>query len=261
MANFRTHITVSTAAGAAYGAAGYALGVPWESCLLAAGLCSAGGVLPDLDSDNSVPLRETVSFTAAVAPMLLLDRWRHMGVSTDLIVLLGGVLYLAIRFVFFPLLRWYTVHRGMFHSIPAAIICGQLVWLMTDDPEPKGRLYKAVAATLGYLVHLGLDELYSFQRRGVLIRRKRSAGTALKWWGPNLWANITTYGKLALLSTIIAQGPSWQQAHSPAARRSPTPEPPARQSAADSAPADSRPTPPLERLWNALKPDADSPRR
>ncbi len=256
MANFRTHITVSTAAGAAYAAAGYSLGVPWESCLLAAGLCSAGGVLPDLDSDHSVPLRETVSFTAAVVPLLLLDRWRHMGVSTDLIVLLAGVLYLAIRFVLFPLLRWYTVHRGMFHSIPAAIICGELVWLLTDDPDPKGRLYKAAAATLGYLVHLGLDELYSFQRRGVLLRRKRSAGTALKWWGPSLWANITTYGKLALLTTLILQGPFWQQADSPAARTRHSPKPAVRQSATGTAPGEKEMPSPLEQLWQALRPEA-----
>ena len=260
MANFRTHITVSTAAGIAYGLAGYSGGLPWDSCLLAAGLCSAGGILPDLDSDSSVPLRETVSFTAAVAPMLLLDRWRHLGASTDLVILLGGVLYLTIRFVLFPLLRWYTVHRGMFHSIPAAIICGELVWLLTDDPSASGRLYKAAAATLGYLVHLGLDELYSFQRRGVLIRRKRSSGTALKWWGPSLWANITTYGKLALLTAIIVQGPFWRETPAATAGRSDRREP-ARQRTAEqkSLSPTGRPQA-LEQLWQALGNRETAPR-
>ncbi len=218
MANFRTHLAASTTLGLGYGAAGYALGMPWESSLLAAGLFAVGGILPDLDSDQSVPLRETVTFTAAVVPMLLLDRWRHLGAGTDLIILAGGLIYLAIRFGLFPLLRWYTVHRGMFHSVPAAIICGQLVWLLMEDPNPGGRAFKAAAATLGYLLHLVLDELYSFQRRGILVRRKRSAGTALKWWGKSLWANITTYGKLALLSALIAQGSPWSsqsQAQSP----------------------------------------------
>ncbi len=260
MANFRTHITVSTAAGIAYGLAGYSGGLPWDSCLLAAGLCSAGGILPDLDSDSSVPLRETVSFTAAVAPMLLLDRWRHLGASTDLVILLGGVLYLAIRFVLFPLLRWYTVHRGMFHSIPAALICGELVWLLTDDPTPSGRLYKAAAATLGYLVHLGLDELYSFQRRGVFIRRKRSSGTALKWWGPSLWANITTYGKLALLTTLIVQGPLWQAENTATTQQSGRTET-RQQQPSEQAPAQAPDLQqPLEQLWQALGNRETTPR-
>ena len=58
----------------------------------------------------------------AVVPMMLIDHMRHMGLAPDTMVLIGTGLYLAIRFEVGHLLRNYTVHRGMFHSLPAAAI-------------------------------------------------------------------------------------------------------------------------------------------
>jgi len=55
MAGFKTHITVSTLTGIAYGAWGYHSGAPLETCILAGGLCSVSGMLPDLDSDSGRP--------------------------------------------------------------------------------------------------------------------------------------------------------------------------------------------------------------
>ena len=51
MPGFKVHITASTMLGAAYGTTaciGY--DQPLETSLLAAGLCSVSGMLPDLDS-------------------------------------------------------------------------------------------------------------------------------------------------------------------------------------------------------------------
>ena len=71
MAGFKTHITTSTVLGIAYGTtAAVAYDVPPPACALAAGLCGVSGMLPDLDSGPGVPLRESVSFAAAVVPML-----------------------------------------------------------------------------------------------------------------------------------------------------------------------------------------------
>ena len=81
MADFKTHITVSTICGAIYGIAGYRSGVPWETCAIAGGLCSVSGMLPDLDSDSGVPLREAVALSSAVVPMLLVDRLQRIGLS------------------------------------------------------------------------------------------------------------------------------------------------------------------------------------
>src|SRR6185437_8701495 len=74
MPGFKIHISASTTLGIAYG--GTAMLVyhqPLETSLLAAGLCSVSGMLPDLDSGPGRPLRESVTFGAAVVPMLLID--------------------------------------------------------------------------------------------------------------------------------------------------------------------------------------------
>ncbi len=131
MAGFKTHITVSTSLGVAYGTtAALAYDVPWPACLLAGGLCSVSGMLPDLDSGPGVPLRESVAFAAAVVPMLMVDRLEQLGLAPESIVLVGGLIYLLIRFGAGKLLTRFTVHRGMFHSLPALAIVGEFAYLI-----------------------------------------------------------------------------------------------------------------------------------
>src|SRR5688572_11826556 len=69
MAGFQTHIAASTITGVGYGVWGYHCGAPIETCVLAGGLCSVSGMLPDLDSDSGRPVQEISSFAAAVMPM------------------------------------------------------------------------------------------------------------------------------------------------------------------------------------------------
>ena len=132
MAGFKTHITTSSVLGVAYGGAGAVMfrdangEIPVATCLLGTGLCSLAGMLPDLDSDSGVPLRETVAFMAAVVPMLLMDRLAQIGFSSEMLVVLGASIYLLIRFGISALLKRFTVHRGMFHSIPAALIASEI---------------------------------------------------------------------------------------------------------------------------------------
>ena len=59
MANFQTHLSVAAALGAGYGAAGAWYGhLDWGPVFLGAALTALGGMLPDLDSDSGVPVRE-----------------------------------------------------------------------------------------------------------------------------------------------------------------------------------------------------------
>ncbi|MEZ6089110.1 MAG: metal-dependent hydrolase [Pirellulaceae bacterium] len=131
MAGFKTHITGSTVVGVGYGYLGAThFGMPLESCLLAGGLCSVSGMLPDLDSDSGVPLRETTMFASAVVPMLLVDRLQDLGVRRELMVLAAAIVYLIMRFGVAEIFKRYTVHRGMWHSIPAAASVGLLAYLL-----------------------------------------------------------------------------------------------------------------------------------
>jgi membrane-bound metal-dependent hydrolase YbcI (DUF457 family) len=221
MANFKAHITTSSVLGAGYGAAMHLWwGATPDQALLAAGLCGLSGMLPDLDSDNSVPLRESLAFGAAFVPMLLIDRFRHLGFTTDMMVLAGAAVYLLIRFGLAAFLRNYTVHRGMFHSVPAALICAELTFLICDCDDLRIRFFKAGAVLLGFLSHLLLDELNSIELRFPWPRLKKSFGTALKLYSRSLWANVSTYAKLALLTWVLLHDSVWDPyasgAHDPA---------------------------------------------
>ncbi len=209
MADFKTHLTFSTLVGAGYGAGAYLMfDVPPPTCILAGGLCAVSGMLPDIDSDSGVPMRESLAFGAAVVPMMLAGRLQQLGISSESIVLAGAAAYLFIRFIFARLLKMYTVHRGMFHSIPAAVIFGELAFLLASG-DVNIRLYKAAAVVIGYLSHLALDELYSIEWARGRLRLKRSFGTALKVWGRRWWPNLATFAKLAVLSYVAFKEPGW----------------------------------------------------
>ncbi len=213
MADFKTHITVSTVCGVGYGAGAYfGYHVAPPTCILAGGLCAVSGMLPDVDSDSGVPLRESLSFGAAVVAMMMVHRFQQFGFASETIVLAGAATYLAVRFIFGEWLRRYTVHRGMFHSIPAALVFAELAFLLSSGDLPI-RYYKAGGVLLGYLSHLTLDEIYSFQWSRGRLRIKRSFGTALKLFGHSWWSNISVYAKLAVLTWLVVYEPGWMAQH------------------------------------------------
>lgn len=198
MADFKSHITGSTIVGAIYGYWGLAnQGVSLETAILASGLCSVSGMLPDLDSDSGVPLRETSMFIAAVAPMLMIDRFRDFGLSHESMALGALLIYVFIRFVVVEIFRRQTVHRGMWHSLPAAGIAGVSAYLVMPCPAESIRVYKSLAVVLGFMTHLLMDEIWSVDFRSG--RLKKSFGTALKFFGNSFFSNIMVYGQLGLL--------------------------------------------------------------
>ena len=205
MADFQTHIQTSCGLGAAYAVGGAIFGYPTDACLLAGGLCGLSGMLPDLDSDTGVPFRETTAFLAAISPMLMIDRWVSMGLSVESMVLFGAGVYLFIRFGVFTLLKWYTVHRGMFHSLPAMVIVGQAAFLLCTCHSLETRYFKAAGMMLGYLSHLLLDEFYSVDFYN--LRIKKSFGTAIKLFGPQMGPNLIAYGGLGILALLVQQDP------------------------------------------------------
>jgi membrane-bound metal-dependent hydrolase YbcI (DUF457 family) len=202
MADFRTHITLSTIAGTLFGLGGYQSGMPWESCVIAGGLCSVSGMLPDLDSDSGIPLREAVAFSAAFIPMLMVDRLRRVGLSHEMMLVVTGGIYFFLRFGIAELFRRYTVHRGMWHSLPAAFIAAIFAFLVSSSENFSLRLFKTVAVFIGFMSHILLDELWSIEFRGGRYVFKSSFGSALKFWSPYRIPNVTTYGLLLLLCVI-----------------------------------------------------------
>lgn len=196
-------MTGSTIVGAVYGYWGIMhQGMSIESGLLAAGLCGVSGMLPDLDSNSGVPVRETSNFASAVVPMLMIDRFRAIGMTTEEMALVAMLIYLFMRFVLVGVFKNYTKHRGMWHSLPAAASVFLLAYLVIPCHSEAVRVYKSLAVALGFMTHLVMDEIWSITVRHGRIRLKRSFGTALKFSNNDTWANISTWGKLFLLAYL-----------------------------------------------------------
>ena len=213
MADFKTHMFVSTTLGIGYGVAAYAVyEMPVATCLLAGGLCSVAGMLPDIDSNSGRPLKESLAFGAAFVPMMFGMQLRMIGFVPEAVVLICAIGYLLIRFGLGECLKRFTKHRGMFHSIPAAIIFGELTFLLATGDTIGIRAFKAAAVVFGFISHLVLDELYSIETKNGRIRTKSSLGTALKLFNPKCWgATIFAYAVLFLLTYATVNEPNWMR--------------------------------------------------
>ncbi len=207
MAGFKTHITTSCLLGVGYTGTGLYLGLPIESSLIAGGLCGIGGMLPDIDSDSGIPFRESMGFAAAIVPVLMLDRFHEFRLDHEQMVLITGSLYLFVRFGIARLLARYTVHRGMFHSLPAALIFAGITFLVSGYTDLHLRYFKATGIFIGVMSHLLLDEIYAVEWIRGRWRFKKSFGTAMKLWGKSGIANVSTYAKLALVVLLILSEP------------------------------------------------------
>jgi hypothetical protein len=202
---FQAHIIGSSIVGVGYAAAAWHVGgLPPVTCLLGGTVCAVAGMLPDLDSGSGTPMRESVSFAAALVPMMLLHRFQQMGMPMEAIILAGAAVYAVIRFGVTWLLEHYSVHRGMFHSLPAAAIAGQVAFLSFSHDDPMRRYFISGAVVLGFLTHLVLDEIWSVRLGLFGAKVKKAFGTAMKFHGRVLWANIVTYVLAIVLGLLAA---------------------------------------------------------
>ena len=196
--------------GLGYGiTANFAYGFSPIESALAGFLTAFGGMLPDLDSQTSRPVRELFGILAAVGPLLVLGNvleTLHLPPTKEAGALTFIALYLLIRFGGSWLIGKLAVHRGMFHSIPAACISGQIAFLADSSSTFETKWMIATGVFLGFLSHLILDEVYSVEWTGVHLKLKKSAGSAMKMVGRNQGANIVTYGLLLTLSYAMAVG-------------------------------------------------------
>ena len=119
-------------------------------------------------------------------------------------------MFLFIRFVVAMWIKKVTTHRGMIHSIPMAILAGELVFFVVTGTVAQ-RLVKAAALTIGFLSHLILDEVYSIDSTGATLRIKKSFGTALKWTNPKKQGSVTLIYSLIVLCGFAAYPEVFEQ--------------------------------------------------
>jgi membrane-bound metal-dependent hydrolase YbcI (DUF457 family) len=201
MANFNTHLTIATTAsiGMAFVVAKTDLiattDLPWLiflGCL--------GGILPDIDASNSKPVKLLFNILALMGVASVLQVYKDTYEPHQLLLLVAGT-YLFIRYVVFGLFNRLTIHRGVFHSLLAALCFAFLMtnisyhFLHWDDLHAW---LNGIFIGIGFVIHLLLDELYSVDLSNV--RTKNSFGTALKLFNPN---NVTASGLMAIVTLML----------------------------------------------------------
>lgn len=181
MANFKTHLSVAaTLSGVvAIGCLEAGIATP-KDVLMYFAVGTLGGILPDIDSNHSVPVQIMFSFLAVALAFLVVFS-KTSTYSLAELTLLWLAVYLSVRHVVGRLFAIFTEHRGVFHSLLAVLffwfLATTLAYRLLAQSPFQAWLTGGFVG-LGYLVHLSLDELYSVDLLGA--RLKTSFGTALK---------------------------------------------------------------------------------
>ena len=219
MANFNTHLNGAFAISGVAALTIYKAGLIDDSAfLMCVGLGTLGGLLPDLDSDNSTPIKLGFNIASLIFAFALVIHWRSE-LSLLSLMLLWLASYDFMRYVVFRVFTTMTVHRGMIHSVPYMAILGfGLTYLNYYSLQTSLAISWFYGLFLfgGAMVHLALDELYSVNLMGMTM--KRSAGTAMKFYQhKDKWWYLLLYGLIALLVYFAPPYTEfWQQLRDPA---------------------------------------------
>jgi len=201
MANFNTHFSIAIAAstGAALVAVNVHLianaDIPW---LIFLG--TLGGLLPDIDASNSRPVKLLFNVLALMGVAGALQVFKNDYDPYPLLLIVAGT-YLFIRHIVFALFNRLTVHRGVFHSVLAAVFFALLMTCISYHFLHWSVLHawlNGLFIALGFIVHLLLDELYSVDLSNA--RMKNSFGTALKLFSHS---NMTASALMTIFTMML----------------------------------------------------------
>lgn len=179
LANFNTHISVATVASGVAASALYSIGfVSIQEMVLLWLVGTFGGILPDIDSDNSTAIKLIYRILTAVisvlALLLLAGRFSLIELWLAILAMMG-----VMRWMVMPIFTSLTRHRGIFHSVLAAVFfCFSATAIAGLHFNSLLSWTIGAFCFFGFIVHLLLDEVYSVD----LLNRtvKRSFGTAMK---------------------------------------------------------------------------------
>jgi len=163
-----------------------------------------GGLLPDLDSDNSKPLQILFKMLSIFFPLVVL-----LSISAKLPIVQMIVIWLVSSYILhltlFKFFLKLTVHRGIFHSIPMGILFWELTVIIFHYMFNVNIIFSNIAGVfifLGFLIHLLLDEFISLNALG--LRIKRSFGTAFKFYSKNNKSGTTFLYIIIVILYIFA---------------------------------------------------------
>ena len=181
MANFNTHLFVAASASITAAATTYSnnlielLDIPWFIFL-----GTIGGLLPDIDSDHSRPLKLLFDALAILAALVTILTYKDQYEMQYLFIIASGAFFI-VRFPVLSAFKSLTVHRGVFHSLLSATFF-TLLTVCISHTVLHSSIYFAWMSGLfigfGFTIHLILDECYSVDLSNAKF--KRSFGTAFK---------------------------------------------------------------------------------
>ncbi|MGB5064299.1 MAG: metal-dependent hydrolase [Candidatus Competibacter sp.] len=180
MANFNTHLMGAVVVSGVTATALTMTGMfPHQAVVGYFVLGVIGGLLPDIDSPHSIPVRIAFAALTVMTGFLLIFTFGQRYSLVELLLLWLGC-FLLLRHGVFGLLDRLTVHRGLIHSIPAGIGFGLTTTLLAYYAFSASVIHAwfcGAFVTLGFIVHLLLDEFYSVDLFGKKLLKK-SFGTA-----------------------------------------------------------------------------------
>ena len=200
MANFKTHTSVGIILGIICVASAIIFGIlsNWITLTLIVLFVSIGSFLPDVDSDSSTPFK-IIFYTLGVicAFFAMTSSIQHYPNQLIFIIGIPLAIFIIVRFALGTIFKKFTHHRGIFHSIPMAIISilTTLLILKTFSQfTTNEQSILSIAVGIGFISHLILDELYAaINFNGKKFRPNKNLGTALKFWSSSLPITLSAY--------------------------------------------------------------------
>jgi len=206
MAKEQSHFSFSIGLAVLYVCAGILLfNVRPEVLFLSAVLVVIAGMLPNIDEGGSGSAQEFGGMLAAVSPLVFLEffpRYQSAGITRIALVVI--CCYLVSRVVIARFLQNFLKHRGTIHSVPAAIISFECVYLLFWDLPFRERFFLAFAAFLGFFMHLVMDAYTNLD----LVGRAMGKGVqkqpgALKLAGATFMSTIALYTCMMVLGWYV----------------------------------------------------------
>ncbi|MEO5356791.1 MAG: metal-dependent hydrolase [Nitrospirae bacterium YQR-1] len=206
MPGFKGHLTFGLITGAALSITAVSVSDVKHSLVLPIILSTtAGAVIADFDSESSVPFHVASSIFSILTGIIVFFYFKKKvsGIEELLIWAVGPAA--TAKFILCPVIKkTLTTHRGMWHSIPAAVIASLAAFLLLQrvSIEMNERFYIALSLGAGYISHLVLDEGKSLVHFKFLIfwSPKKSAGSALKLFGHSKITTLFVYTVLLYLA-------------------------------------------------------------
>jgi len=144
-----------------------------KEALMAFALGTVGGLLPDIDSSRSKAIELAFTLFAMLSSIFVI--FIQVGkYSLVEMFIMAGFLFILLRYGVIEIFRRVSIHRGMFHSIPAGIIWGISTVILVKHlfyiDNFIAWIY-GIMVTFGYIIHLTLDEIYSVDLKNRRIKK------------------------------------------------------------------------------------------